>query len=363
MSTTSILASAFLVFFVFSLSNLLEISASLSIIITVAVLIHACLFLPRWLLTPALRKAKLKGKDFNYILTGLIGIIIPTLSVETNGSAESFVLAIVVASVLLAGLTLTFKASDILNSTLSSLNTTTIIQPKKLTNPKRWTSKVNYLNKITLATLSAISRAVIALNGSLSSLFPATLIVTFLTMTANFMVIKTVKGKEFRELLSVQREKYANSIKASLERYEPTTLLYHSGPVTHALKDAISTLKKADKKFYIIARERAVFNALKKTKTPRVILCVKLAEIEPFIKDTVEEIYYTNNRAKNVHVIRYYEFKHILMNSPENALERSPSYGMFTHRIVKTSPEVFRVETIEGDHHEYETKQCAVMSI
>src|SRR5690606_27704361 len=128
---------------------------------------------------------------------------------------------------------------------LDKLDTTTIVQPKKLTNPTPWISRLSYLNRIAIVFLSAVFSGLIAVDGPVYELIPLLAVMIVMTEVCNGLIFSTLKSDEFDKRLAEQKDKYAKSIRTSLDKINPSVALYHSGPVTAALTDAIATLKKS----------------------------------------------------------------------------------------------------------------------
>lgn len=194
-----------------------------------------------------------------------------------------------------------------------------------------------YFRVLVLAmSASAISHVAFRADPKDWSSMPATYFgVLILLLIPISLTVSVWRSKTYNPALISAKEQQWNAITTTLESKAPKVLLHHAGPVSKKLTDAIKMLNEMKIPYATVLRDQATYNSLKAKKFKNLILCTKMTDLETLISPSVKAIIYTNNRAKNGHLIRFHQLNHVLWDTPENALEISPTYGMFTSRIER----------------------------
>lgn len=204
--------------------------------------------------------------------------------------------------------------------------------------PRTWSRSLTVLNLLLISTpLIGMALVVSNIDGEYFLLMPAA------GLIASVLVFKHAWYR--------RRVGLATIAKASelVEAYGPRFILYWAAEPgsRYQLDMWVPQLKRLKIPFVIIVRNPATFGeATNASRGVPVLEAKRLRDIERFIPTTVTTVFYVNNAANNVHMVRFSQFRHVqlLHGDSEKRTSYNPVVNMYDKIFVSGQAAIDRYE-------------------
>ena len=319
------------------------------------VLSHIALALPNWAFNKVVTSLKIRTYKIGRLdMTGALVCSSMTTALLSQKQATSIFEVALIASATGFFLIATQLIAERITKATRAISRTNIVRPTPVSVKGDLLNKtVFHLRQVVIA-MSLFAIGYIAfLDSELGSYLPMTYWAIVLMLVLPLAFATAVwRAKTCNPAIEKARNEQWSSLTAAVSDMKPKVILHHTGPMSKKLTDAIKALNEQKIPFVTLAREQTIYNALKAKKVKNIIICTKMTDLETLIVPSVKAIMYTNNRAKNAHLVRFHQLNHILWDAPAESLEISPTYGMFTS-LIETHKDLhgettYTVKHVEG---------------
>lgn len=301
------------------------------------VLSHIVFALPNWVFNKVVAGLKIGTYKIGRLdMTGALVFGSMTTALLSQKQASSISDAALIASATGFFLVATQFITDGVSKTSRAISRTNIVSSTPVAVKGDLLNKaVFHLRQVVIAlSLLMIGYVAFLADPDLESYLSMTYWAITLILIAPLAVTAAVwRSRTSNPAIEKARNEHWSSLTAAISDMNPKVILHHTGPMSKKLTDAIKALNEQKIPFVTLTREQAVYTALKAKRVKNIIICTKMTDLETLIVPSVKAVMYTNNRAKNAHLIRFHQLNHILWDAPADALEISPTYGMFTSLI------------------------------
>lgn len=301
------------------------------------VLSHIALALPNWVFNKVVTSLKIRTYKIGRLdMTGALVCSSMTTALLSQKQATSIFEVALIASATCFFLIATQFITERITKATRAISRTNIVRPTPVSVKGKILNKaVFHLRQVVIAlSLLIIGYAAFLADPALGFYLPTTYWAIVLILVAPLAVATAAwRAKTCNPAIEKARNEQWSSLTAAVSEMKPKVILHHTGPMSKKLTDAIKALNEQKIPFVTLTREQTIYNALKAKKTKNIIICTRMTDLETLIVPSVKAVMYTNNRAKNAHLVRFHHLNHILWDAPADALEISPTYGMFTSLI------------------------------
>ncbi|WP_315921043.1 hypothetical protein [Mesorhizobium sp. SP-1A] len=318
----------------------------------IIVLSHIALALPNWAFNKVVTSLKIGTYKIGRLdMTGALVCSSMTTALLSQKQATSIFDAALIASATGFFLIATQFITDGVSKASRAISRTNIVGPTPVAVKGVLLNKAVFGLRQVVIAMSLVAIGYVAfLDSNLGSYLPMTYWAIVLMLVSPLAVATAVwRAKTCNPAIEKARNEQWSSLTAAVSDMKPKAILHHTGPMSKKLTDAIKALDEQKIPFVTLAREQTIYNALKAKKVKNIIICTKMTDLETLIVPSVKAVIYTNNRAKNAHLVRFHQLNHILWDAPADALEISPTYGMFTS-LIETDKKIHGETTYTVKH-------------
>ena len=180
--------------------------------------------------------------------------------------------------------------------------------------------RLAYLMRIAGATVSLVALVAIALGatpGAVAAMAGFVLAVLSLAVVAVAVVTVRLVGRLELETQDVQLA----LVRTRLAELAPEIVLYYSAPFspTHkTLEKTITDLRAGGRPFFVLLRERQVFERFRKRGQSNIVLAERMGLLDGLVVPSVKLALYLNDGEKNGHFVRFNQMDHVILAKAAN---------------------------------------------